>query len=100
LLDQIREEYKHPIKVTSGARCQAHNQKIGGAPKSAHVSGEAVDLVANDDLLTHILVNLDRYDVYIEDFEVTCPRGKDNKRHGWIHVQTRRIPSGKRIFKP
>ena len=37
-----------PFIVTSGCRCGAHNKRSGGLPNSAHVSGNAVDLRADD----------------------------------------------------
>ncbi len=33
-----------PIKVGSGYRTEAHNRRIGGAKKSQHVQGKALDL--------------------------------------------------------
>lgn len=33
-----------PLKISSGFRCKKHNAKIGGAPKSYHTTGEAVDI--------------------------------------------------------
>ena len=32
------------IKITSGYRCPAHNEKVGGAPKSKHMEGIAADI--------------------------------------------------------
>ncbi|MEO0995795.1 MAG: D-Ala-D-Ala carboxypeptidase family metallohydrolase, partial [Pseudomonadota bacterium] len=33
-----------PIRILSGYRDPAHNRRIGGAPKSRHVVGDAVDI--------------------------------------------------------
>ena len=33
-----------PIIITSGYRCMKHNQKVGGAEKSYHLNGNAVDI--------------------------------------------------------
>ncbi len=43
-LEAIRLIYGRPIHIASGARCEAHNQAVGGAAKSAHITGQAVDL--------------------------------------------------------
>jgi len=40
----FRENTGKSIVVTSGARCPAHNKKVGGVASSAHVSGLAVDV--------------------------------------------------------
>jgi uncharacterized protein YcbK (DUF882 family) len=44
LLDKIREQYGKPMYITSGYRCAAHNQAVGGVPESAHVDGVAADI--------------------------------------------------------
>lgn len=37
-------ERVHPLKITSASRCKEHNKRVGGAPKSEHLTGEAVDI--------------------------------------------------------
>lgn len=44
LLDQIREDFGDPIKVTSGYRCPDHNKKVGGVPNSTHQKGQGADI--------------------------------------------------------
>lgn len=44
-LDVIRDYYNKPIEVTSWLRPKMYNTAIGGALKSAHLSGIAVDFV-------------------------------------------------------
>jgi hypothetical protein len=36
LLQELRDWWKAPIKITSGFRSPKHNEAIGGAPKSQH----------------------------------------------------------------
>ena len=49
-LNPIRERYGHPIRVTSGYRCETLNRIVGGVASSQHVKGEAADLQgATDD---------------------------------------------------
>jgi uncharacterized protein YcbK (DUF882 family) len=43
-LDALREQLKRPFVINSGYRSPEHNKKIGGAPRSAHVEGLAVDI--------------------------------------------------------
>ena len=44
VLDPVREAYGKPIYVNSGYRCEAHNRKVGGVPRSQHIVGEAADI--------------------------------------------------------
>ena len=41
--------------ITSGRRCEKHNEEIGGAPHSLHLSGMAVDI--------HCKLQIDRFDI-------------------------------------
>lgn len=44
LHDQIRAHFGTPAHVTSGVRCQAHNDELSGSAKnSKHLTGAAVD---------------------------------------------------------
>ena len=44
-LEELREAWGKPIKLTSAARCRTHNAKVGGVPDSKHVLGEAYDIL-------------------------------------------------------
>ena len=44
VLDDLREFYGKPIRITSGFRCSELNKLVGGSPTSAHVIGYAADL--------------------------------------------------------
>jgi len=43
-LEEVRKVYGKPMYITSGYRCPAHNQAVGGVPESAHVDGIAADI--------------------------------------------------------
>lgn len=43
-LDKIREAYGHPILVTSWYRDPITNRRVGGASRSQHLTGKAVDI--------------------------------------------------------
>jgi len=36
-----------PVTVTSGTRCEAHNEDVGGVPGSKHLTGEAADIIVD-----------------------------------------------------
>lgn len=43
VLQPMRDHFGVPIEVTSGYRSWAVNKRVGGAPNSSHLFGEAVD---------------------------------------------------------
>lgn len=47
ILQPIRDEYKHPIIVTSGYRCAALNKEVNGSKTSQHLTGCAADIKCN-----------------------------------------------------
>lgn len=48
LLNPIRDAWGSPVIVSSGYRCPALNTRVGGAKKSAHLTGYAADLVPSN----------------------------------------------------
>jgi uncharacterized protein YcbK (DUF882 family) len=42
----MRQLYGKPIRIASGYRCAEHNAAVGGVKTSAHLLGEAADIVA------------------------------------------------------
>lgn len=45
-LEIIRAEIQRPLLVISGFRCAERNARVGGAPASRHLMGDAADLQA------------------------------------------------------
>lgn len=94
-LNKFRQLYGKPMIVTSGYRPSNINSSIGGAKKSAHLECQACDFKDTDGKLKEfILKNIDileQCDLYLEDPDYT---------KGWVHLQSRKTSSGKRIFKP
>jgi len=48
VLQWLRYEVGHPVIVHSGCRCQAYNEKVGGADRSQHLKGRAADISVRD----------------------------------------------------
>lgn len=42
-LEPLRKEYGEPLGILSGYRCRQHNEYVGGASRSMHMSGKAAD---------------------------------------------------------
>lgn len=51
-LDELREEYGHPIYVSCGYRCPKHNAEVGGVSNSQHLLGNAADIWVDGDYET------------------------------------------------
>lgn len=69
VLDPAREALGLPIRVTSGYRSPAVNDKVGGAKDSQHTRGEAADITSRDNpRLLEVLKTLphDQIVIYID----------------------------------
>lgn len=44
VIQDVRDHFKSSVKITSGNRCPAYNEEIGGASKSYHPRGRAADI--------------------------------------------------------
>jgi len=45
LLELVRDRFKKPVVITSGCRCSAYNERVGGSANSQHKLGRAADIV-------------------------------------------------------
>jgi len=93
VINKLFEELKIVPSMTSGYRPGHWNKKAGGSEKSAHLSCEAIDIEDKFGKIKVLLTLdlLEKYDLYMEHPAATV---------GWIHLQTRKTRSGKRIFNP
>lgn len=81
-LQKLRLRYGQPIYLTSAYRCEMHNIKVGGAPRSLHKKGMAVDIdlskMGGSDLIRLIRLSQDP----VEGFRMFNGLGLgDNKLH-------------------
>jgi hypothetical protein len=80
----IRDHFGVPIRISSGYRSAALNKKIGGAKKSDHLVGKAIDIdqdnttISNAQVFDFIKNNL-KFSQLIWEF------GTD-KNPDWVHV--------------
>lgn len=96
-VNKVRAVWNHPMYVNSGYRTPEHNKMVGGSPRSAHLSCQAVDIDDTDmELQDFLLANkwlLTEAGLYMEDPAYTR-KGKQR----WVHLQIR--PTKNRIFRP
>lgn len=78
VLDPAREKLGQPIYVNSGYRSKETNVAVGGAKNSAHCSGNAADIRANDMLKLLNILKTMNYDQLI----VYYVKGKMS----WFHI--------------
>lgn len=60
-LIQLREHANFPFIITSAARCEKYNKKVGGHTKSRHLLGKAVDIKVSSARAYELLSLLKRY---------------------------------------
>lgn len=48
MVQELRDWYGRPMKVNSWFRTEFYNKQIGGAPKSIHLDGRAVDIAISN----------------------------------------------------
>jgi len=46
-LEAIRVNYNTPVTITSGCRCERHNESVGGGANSQHKLGRAADIIVH-----------------------------------------------------
>ena len=77
-LDKIREIYGKPIIISSGYRCKQLNDLVGGAPNSQHLSGFAVDIQYDLNLIEAIK----KYG----HFDQLILEQKKRSKTKWLHI--------------
>lgn len=85
-LNTIREGYGKPIIISSGYRCTELNELVGGVKDSKHLTGLAVDLKWDKDLVEYIIDNC--------SFDKLIREKSGNVK--WIHIQFRKDISTER----
>lgn len=93
ILDETRKALGVPLRISSGLRCESHNQAVGGASKSWHLPrngvGYAADVTYSDSTKRHGEHVLR---LYVELENVARRRGVAyglGLYNGWVHLDTR-----------
>lgn len=92
-INPIRMIWGKPMIVNSGFRNPTYNAKIGGAKKSMHLRGRALDIADSKGELTQWLLKnlflLEEYGLWLENPKYT---------KGWVHLDT--FKRANRVFIP
>lgn len=102
VLDPARDEWGHPIIVTSGYRCRQLNEIVGGVDNSQHMEGLAADIttLGNDAQANYRLFCAIR-DSSIPYDQLICEGwNAATKTCKWIHISYHpRHPRRQAIYK-
>lgn len=83
VLDDLREFYGKPIRITSGFRCTELNKLVGGSPTSAHGVGYAADLQPMGDTFDNFKAEVLRWlDTGVKFDQCIIERNKNTQ---WVH---------------
>ncbi len=98
LLDRVNaleKRYGTELKLSSGYRPPEINKQIGGAPNSCHLTGEAIDIRdPHGEFAEWLLENL----IVLEALDLFMESPSSTKAAPHVHLQSRKPPSGKRVF--
>lgn len=94
IMDKVRGLFGKPILVHVAFRPYSYNKLIGGAPRSSHVEGMAVDFhvsgVTCDDARAQLVP-------YLEEWGLRC---ENLPGSNWVHLDIRPAGPAGRFFKP
>ena len=84
ILQPIRNEWEKPIRVTSGYRCKALNDKVKGSKTSQHLTGDAADITVGspqeNKKLFHLIVDM------AQQKKITYGQLIDEYSFRWLHL--------------
>jgi hypothetical protein len=84
IFQPIRDHFGVPIRISSGYRSAALNKKIGGARKSDHLAGKAIDIDQDNTSITNAQV-FDFIKHNLKFSQLIWEFGTD-KNPDWVHV--------------
>ena len=83
VLEPLRQHYGQPIRITSGYRCPALNEAVGGVGNSQHMLGEAADLsVPSEEVAREWFQWIVRH----TEFDQLLFEHSRRLRNRWLHI--------------
>lgn len=98
ILDPLREAWGAPLVVTSGFRCKALNEAVGGVATSAHLEGWAADIVPSKEDKRGI----DAFSAFVVDWATEKDIAFDqillekSTYSRWVHIGVRSLKGEQR----
>jgi uncharacterized protein YcbK (DUF882 family) len=87
VLEELRKHFNAPVTITSGARCKEHNQKVGGAKNSEHLTTADEPLVDAADVSVKG-VSPTKVAVHLKSLPYANLLGI-GKYSNWVHIDVR-----------
>lgn len=87
-LEDIREHFAAPLIIRSGYRCKEHNARVGGAPSSRHLKGDAVDFIVQG-VPTAVVYEYVEKRFSKDLIGLAIKHNASNKYAGFVHLDTR-----------
>ena len=85
-LQVIRDSINLPIVINSGYRSPAHNEAVGGAPRSTHITAMGADIRALGMAPTNLAGRIEQL---IKEGEI--PKGGLKAYLSWVHYDIRGV---------
>ena len=85
-LDDIREKWGGPIKITSGYRSTILNTKVGGSKSSAHQFGWAADIKPFTNNMPEFEEFMEKWAMEDENMFDQLIFERDTKGNRWVHL--------------
>lgn len=95
LLDRLREDWGHPIRISSGYRVPRLNEAVGGSRTSQHMYGKAADIQPIDRPFDEF-AKFVRGWIGNRDFDQLIFESSKTSR--WIHISYDRDRNRRQVF--
>jgi len=92
VLDPVRDQWRKPIRVNSGYRCETLNKAVKGASTSQHLKGEAADITTGSQQGNIQLFNL------IQTLDLPYDQLIDEKNYSWIHISHKECNNRRQVL--
>lgn len=86
ILQTIRDEFKKPIIISSGFRCDKLNKAVGGVSNSDHRFGAAADIHTKSDKPDDNKTLFDTICMLAKAGRIECRQIINEYNYNWIHI--------------
>lgn len=85
MIQDVRDHFNKPVKITSCCRCKKHNTKVGGAEKSKHLP-DLNNVSRGADISIKNVSILELANYLLSKYPYSCGIGIYNT---WVHIDDR-----------